>query len=117
VLQDFSQLKTHYPNSWETFLGNAGIIQAFGNTDLTTTEYLSKLMGQTEIVQRQQVWMSSHQMGIGDAGVREQFRSVPLLAPDELAFHFARETNRQLLLLPGHRPVFMERMSRDDFAR
>jgi len=47
VLQDLSQLQAHYPKSWETFLGNAGIIEAFGNTDMTTLEYLSKRMGQS----------------------------------------------------------------------
>ena len=45
VLQDLSQLKTHYQKSWETFLGNAGVLQAFGNVDATTTEYLSKMLG------------------------------------------------------------------------
>lgn len=42
VLQDVTQLQTHYKSSWETFLGNAGVLQAFGNMDVTTTEHLSK---------------------------------------------------------------------------
>ncbi len=49
ILQDLAQLKRHYAESWETFLGNAGCLQFFGNTDLTTLEWVSKRMGQTEI--------------------------------------------------------------------
>jgi type IV secretion system protein VirD4 len=53
VLQDLTQLQTHYPKSWETFLGNAGVIQAFGNADVTTTEHLAKLLGSTQVIERQ----------------------------------------------------------------
>lgn len=49
ILQDLSQLKAHYPNSWETFLANSGVITAHGTTDQTTTEYLSKRLGLTEV--------------------------------------------------------------------
>lgn len=51
VWQDLSQLKRHYRESWETFLGNAGTLVFFGNTDLTTLEHISKRLGQTEILQ------------------------------------------------------------------
>lgn len=51
VWQDLSQLKRHYRESWETFLGNAGTLVFFGNTDLTTLEHLSKRLGETEILQ------------------------------------------------------------------
>lgn len=49
VLQDLNQLKAHYEASWETFLANSGVITAHGNTDLTTTEYLSKRLGLAEV--------------------------------------------------------------------
>lgn len=50
ILQDLGQLKRHYKESWETFLGNAGILQFFANADLTTLDWLSKRMGQIELV-------------------------------------------------------------------
>ncbi len=50
VLQDLGQLKRHYKESYETFLGNAGVLQFFANTDLTTLEWLSKCMGQVELL-------------------------------------------------------------------
>lgn len=49
VLQDLNQLKTHYEGTWETFLGNSGVVLAYGNTDLTTTEYLSDRLGLCEL--------------------------------------------------------------------
>jgi type IV secretion system protein VirD4 len=41
VLQDVTQLKRYYGASWETFLGNAGLIQCFANGDQTTLDYIS----------------------------------------------------------------------------
>lgn len=49
ILQDLNQLKDIYKARWETFLGNAGLVTAFGNVDLTTLEYLSKRLGETEV--------------------------------------------------------------------
>lgn len=50
VWQDASQLKSNYQRSWETFLGNAGVLQFFANSDMTTLEWISKRLGQVEIV-------------------------------------------------------------------
>lgn len=46
MLQDLSQLKDHYKDRWESFIGNAGIRHLFGPQDVTTQEYFSKLSGQ-----------------------------------------------------------------------
>lgn len=51
IIQDVTQLKRYYKEGWETFLGNAGMVQAFANSDTSTLEYLSKKVGQTEISQ------------------------------------------------------------------
>jgi type IV secretion system protein VirD4 len=113
VLQDLTQLQTHYPKSWETFLGNAGVIQAFGNADITTTEHLSKLLGNTQVIERQAVRLSGQAMSHGDPGVREHLRSVRLLDANEITRYFSRESNRQLVLVPGRPPIYMERLGRD----
>src|SRR5882672_3905311 len=41
VLQDTTQLQRYYKNSWETFLGNAGLVQCFSNGDQPTLNYIS----------------------------------------------------------------------------
>jgi type IV secretion system protein VirD4 len=111
VLQDFTQLRTHYPKSWETFLGNAGLIQAFGNSDVTTTEHLSKMMGSTQVIEAQDVFVNASQRAHGDTGRRENVRNVPLLEASEISYHFARDTNRQLVLMPGRPPIYMNRFN------
>lgn len=113
VLQDLTQLQTHYPKSWETFLGNAGFIQAFGNSDVTTTEHLSKLLGMTQVMDRHDIRVSGSALSHGDTGRRENPRSVRLLDPYEITRHFSRETNRQLILVPGRPPIYMNRLPRD----
>lgn len=110
VIQDLTQLQTHYPKSWETFLGNAGVIQAFGNADITTTEHLSKLLGMTQVMERQQIRVSGHALSQGDLGRRENIRSVRLLDGNEITQHFARETGLQLVIVPGRPPIYMQRL-------
>lgn len=113
VLQDLTQLKTHYPKSWETFLGNAGVVQFFGNVDLTTTEHVSKLLGSTQVFERQDIRISGSAMSQGDDGRREHIRSVRLLDATEITRHFSRESNRQLILVPGRPPIYLNRLSRE----
>ena len=51
VIQDLNQIKHHYKETWETLGGNAGVLQAFGNSDNTTTEYFSKKLGECQTLQ------------------------------------------------------------------
>lgn len=111
VIQDLTQLQTHYAKSWETFLGNAGIVQSFGNADVTTCDYISKRLGASQVIERQQIRVSGTQMGQGDTGLRENLRSVRLLDPNEVMIWFARETNRQLILSAGRPPIYFNRLS------
>lgn len=110
VLQDLTQLKAHYPKSYETFLGNAGMLQAFGNVDLTTTEYLSKRLGDAQYVHTERGHASSGKIQSGDLGYQESLRSVPLLAPFEVAQYFSRESHRQLLIASGWPPIYCNRL-------
>lgn len=114
VLQDLSQLKGQYKDTWETFIGNAGIVQAFGNSDATTLDYLSKRLGDHSYLDVQSVHASSSSMAMGDTGRRENLRTVPLMAPFEIALHFSRDTNKQLILMPEHRPLALDRVHYSD---
>jgi type IV secretion system protein VirD4 len=110
VLQDLSQLKAHYPHSWETFLGNAGIIEAFGNADMTTLEYLSKRMGQSLSVQVQPENTSLQSQQGGATGERETIVNVPLLAPYEIALAFGRKEGNKLILMADEKPFRLHRV-------
>lgn len=45
--QDLAQAKRIYGDGFETFIGNAGVLQAFAPQDVVTAEYLSTRTGQT----------------------------------------------------------------------
>lgn len=45
ILQNISQLKENYRSVWESFLGNAGLIQLFANGDQETIEYVARRLG------------------------------------------------------------------------
>jgi type IV secretion system protein VirD4 len=45
VFQDLAQAQDLYRTRWESFVGNAGVLQTFAPQDSTTREYLSKLSG------------------------------------------------------------------------
>jgi len=49
VLQTLEQLKHVYKDNWETFLSNAGLKIFYGIEDHFTREYVSKLIGETEV--------------------------------------------------------------------
>jgi type IV secretion system protein VirD4 len=118
VLQDLTQLKRHYSEGWETFLGNAGIIQAFSVSDQTTCEYLSKRLGETTFQITNKVEVSADQRLRGDVGSRREFKTAPLLTPDELARKFARTPNGKggaagglsLVLVAGAYPFIVDRV-------
>lgn len=50
VVQNLAQLKTIYQDNWETFVGNAGTQLFYGTDDAFTREYLSKYLGETEVL-------------------------------------------------------------------
>ncbi|RFB04288.1 type IV secretory system conjugative DNA transfer family protein [Parvularcula marina] len=76
VWQDLPQLKRIYPHSYETFLNNAGWIQAFGVSDVTTTEYLSKRIGQTELRQFVTSTSTQHSTSTSNPSDGQRMRSV-----------------------------------------
>ena len=63
ILQDIQQLKALYPESWQTFLANAGAVQIFGVSDADTTSYVSKALGEVEVIQHVGNRSETHQTG------------------------------------------------------
>jgi type IV secretion system protein VirD4 len=117
VLQDINQLKQHYKDGWETFIGNAGIVQAFSVSDLTTCKYLSEKLGDTTVETTRKEAVGTNQFRGGDTGERREFRTLPLLTPSEIAIEFARISvegeargGLSLVLMAGYRPFVVDRV-------
>ena len=122
VIQDLTQLQRDYQKAWETFMGNAGLLTFFGNTDLTTLEHVSKRLGETEVIRTvpnvTENWTRtsgqtepglfeslagqggrSTSAGLNVGGNRtanEGLHRSALMNPDEIARHFSREAGNIL---------------------
>ena len=114
ILQDLTQLKRDYKESWETFLGNAGLTQWFGINDLTTLEYLSKRLGLTTLNVISQGEISKGQAASGFSGQSLSKQTTDLMTPEEIGRYFSRQSGRQLVLWPGADPIVMRRINYDD---
>jgi type IV secretion system protein VirD4 len=109
ILQDLTQLQRHYRESWETFIGNAGVLTFFANSDVTTCEYISKKLGAVayKIVEGSK---ASVQSLLGGASpTQESLRVDQLLAPYEVERVFARRKWRVLVLAQDHAPAILQR--------
>ncbi len=111
VLQDWGQGKALYKDRWETFAGNAGIMQFFGNNDLQTTEYVSKRLGKTVIKVMREGEAAVDQRASGLTGRSESLEQYDLLQPDEVGRQFARDDRlkRELVLWAGYNPMMLQR--------
>jgi type IV secretion system protein VirD4 len=131
VIQDLTQLRRDYRDAWETFMGNAGLLTFFGNTDLTTLEHISKRLGETEVIRTvnnmTESWQSTSGQsapgmldslaGLGTSGTSsgmnrggnrsatENLQRAPLMNPEEIARHFSREAGNILAFVPNKPPA------------
>jgi type IV secretion system protein VirD4 len=115
VLQDLTQLKRHYKDGWETFLGNAGIMIFFGNSDMTTLDYISKRCGQTTLIVERNSEVTTSQRTNGATGASWSIEVRELLTPEEASRFFGRDDHqqRQLLIRPGLPPAVIQRVKYD----
>lgn len=118
MLQDWGQGKTLYGDRWETFAGNAGILQFFGNNDLLTTEYVSKRLGRTVVMMTREGETAQDQRAAGLTGRSDTLEQFDLLTPDEVSRQFARSDRlkRQLVIWNGHHPLMLQRVEYFDKA-
>lgn len=112
ILQDWGQGKALYGERWETFAGNAGILQFFGNNDLVTTEYISKRLGRTRVEVSRVSEVAPEQRDLGLTGRSPSIELHSLLTPDEINRHFARSDRlrRQLVMWAGFDPMILQRV-------
>lgn len=114
ILQDLTQLKSIYKERWETFMGNAGLLQFFGNNDLTTLEYVAKRLGKSTILQVSKGEVSVSQGAGGFTGESTQLHTIELMTSDEIGRFFSRQSGAQMLLWPGADPIALDRVRYHD---
>jgi len=84
VLQDLSQLKGMFPNTWETFIQNCGVTTWFGAQDHTTRDYVSKLAGTCEVAVPSRSVSLDRMTGEPQQSDSCGIHTKPLLAPHEV---------------------------------
>lgn len=103
VLQDLGQLEALYKDRWQTFMGNAGILQFFGNNDVKTLEYISQRLGKTTVMVKSRSDVSQEQAWSGASGASLSPQVYDLLTAEEAGRFFARDApqRRQLIIRAG----------------
>jgi len=109
IVQNLGQLKQHYPQSWETFVANSGVVTAFGVADTESLKAVSELLGQTGLVTRVDSGAPLASRLGGTPSTREDRSVVPLLAEHELRSVFARSKKRALVYTVEGDPAVVER--------
>lgn len=110
VLQDLTQIKRLYKESWETFVGNAGVSTFWSNSDKSTLDYVSDKLGQTSVQLTHKNDVTPQQRLSGASGSREELRVQKLAAPHELEQMLERRKRRILVLAAGQPPVILQRI-------
>lgn len=115
VLQDLTQIKRHYKDGWETFLGNAGVSIFFGNNDMTTLDYVSKRCGQTSLIVERSSQVTATQRAGGATGSSWSLEVRELITPEEVSRLFGRDDRqqRQLVIRSGLPPAIIQRVKYD----
>lgn len=115
VLQDLTQLKRHYKDGWETFLGNCGVAVFFGNSDMTTLEFISKRCGQTSLIVYRGSEVTHAQRKGGATGDSWSVEVREVLTPEEASRFLGRDDvqQRQLIIRPGLSPALIQRVKYD----
>lgn len=96
IIQNIGQLKEHYPRNWETFLGNAGAIIAFGLNDLETEKYMADRLGTISAMETS-VGHSANGMSAGRS-INTARHDRPIRFPNEIRSEAARETMRAFVV-------------------
>jgi len=105
IIQDFNQLASLYPEHWQTFIANSGVIQIFGTRDLMTSEYTSRLCGITTIESLSE-FSAERRAGLfcdpQFLSREDSLISRSLITPDEI---MTMHPAAQILILPHANPV------------
>ena len=96
------------PQELETFLGNAGVIQAFGNADALDNRAPIEDAGRDASVERRDIRVSAGRWRLATPGAATSARRSRSTRMGHTP-GFQRESGRQLILVPGRPPIYMQR--------
>jgi type IV secretion system protein VirD4 len=116
IIQDLGQLKALYRDRWQTFMGNAGVLQFFGNNDTFTLDWISKRLGTTSLIVENRAEVGEREATKEDRrGLSWSAQTRSLMTGEEIARFFSRDDpmQRQLIIWTGGQPMILQRAKYD----
>jgi type IV secretion system protein VirD4 len=99
IVQNMAQLKVMFEKEWESIVGNCDEFIYLGGNELSTHEYVTKLLGKETV----DYDVTSQRKGRqGDYSVSHQSLGRDLLMPDEIR---TLDNTRELIFIRGEAPV------------
>lgn len=111
IIQNIGQLQNLYAKNWETFLGNAGAIIAFGLNDKGSETYIADRLGKIMVYETS----ASSNSGFGGASfssgqsTNAGWRERPIRFPNQIRVEAARETMRAFVVPASGQGFTIER--------
>jgi|EndMetStandDraft_5_1072996.scaffolds.fasta_scaffold02362_4 type IV secretion system protein VirD4 len=116
IIQDLGQLKALYRDRWQTFMGNAGVLQFFGNNDTFTLDWIAKRLGTTSLIVENKAEVGDREATKEDRrGLSWSAQTRGLMTGEEIARFFSRDDalQRQLIIWTGGPPMILQRAKYD----
>lgn len=98
ILQNLTQLKSMYKETWETITGNCDTLLFLGGKEQSTLEYISKMIGKTTIDSRN---INESRGVTGSYSMNYQVLGRDLITPDEIG---KLGTDECILSIRGKKP-------------
>lgn len=99
ILQNMAQLKALFEKNWESIVGNCDTFLYLGGNELSTHEYLSKMLGRETITYKNR---SSTKGRNGSHSVSDQTTGRSLMMEEEVR---TLDNRKALLLIRGEPPI------------
>jgi len=109
IFQDLNQVDALYGKRWQTFVGNASIFQSFALNDAMSLKYVSDRLGTSAALGTSFGDRTMEQAAQGFSGGSSTINQSPLLTPEEVAYHFSRQSGAQAIIYPGVSPIWLKR--------
>lgn len=111
ILQDWGQGVALYKDRWETFVGNAGVLQFFGTMTCGQPSTFQSGSARPSSKSSAAGQTAPDQKATGVSGRSDSLEQFDLLTPDEVGRQFARSDRlkRQLIFWAGYHPLMIQR--------
>lgn len=112
IIQNIGQVQNLYAKNWETFLGNAGAIIAFGLNDEGSERYVADRLGKVMVYETSTGGSTGFGGGGFSAGSSTStgWRERPIRFPNQIHVDGARETMRAFVIPASGRGFTVERV-------